>query len=148
MRFCSKHRLPENHECPFDLKKSSEFEESLNRWDILYQDALDFMSQELTVAKIYEYVTTKHMNDEEAIELLNYILESSEDIEIQKISVLAFKVLKLKDEKVFIALENFILSEEDPSLRKTAVDVIKHLFPKKSKDLIRWVNTHNNNFPE
>lgn len=145
MLFCSTHRLPENHDCPFDLKKSSVFEDSINRWNILYQDALDFMNKGLTVAKIYEYVTTKQMNDEEAIELLNYILENSEDTEIRRISIMAFKVLELKDDKAFTTLESCILSDEDPIVRKTAVEVIQHIFPKKSKDLIRWVNTHNKN---
>lgn len=145
MKFCSKHRLPENHECPFDLKKSSEFEDAINRWDILYQDALDFMNKELTVARIYEYVTTKQMNDEDAIELLNYLLENSENTEIRRISIMAFKVLELKDDKTFTTLESCILSDEDPIVRKTAVEVIQHIFPKKSKDLIRWVNTHNKN---
>ncbi len=145
MLFCSTHRLPENHDCPFDLKKSSVFEDSINRWNILYQDALDFMNKGLTVAKIYEYVTTKQMNDEEAIELLNYILENSENTEIRRISIMAFKVLELKDDKAFTTLESCILSDEDPIVRKTAVEVIQHIFPKKSKDLIRWVNTHNKN---
>ena len=145
MLFCSTHRLPENHNCPFDLKKSSEFEDAINGWDILYQDALDFMNKELTVAKIYEYVTTKQMNDEEAIELLSYILEHNQDTEIRRISIMAFKVLELKDDKAFTTLESCILSDEDPIVRKTAVEVIQEIFPKKSKDLIRWVNTHNKN---
>ncbi len=145
MKFCSKHRLPENHECPFDLKKSSEFEDLINKWDILYQDALDFMNKELTVAKIYEYFTTKQMNKEETIELLNYILENSENTEIRRISIMAFKVMELKDDKVFTTLESCILSDEDPIVRKTAVEVMQQIFPKKSKDLIRWVNTHNKN---
>ena len=145
MKFCSKHRLPENHECPFDLKKSSEFEDLINKWDILYQDALDFMNKDLTVAKIYEYFTTKQMNEEETIELLNYILENSENTEIRRISIMAFKVLELKDDKAFTTLESCILSDEDPMVRKTAVEVIQEIFPKKSKDLIRWLNTHNKN---
>ncbi|MFX1572698.1 MAG: AN1-type zinc finger domain-containing protein [Promethearchaeota archaeon] len=146
MLFCNAHRLPENHNCPFDLKKSSEFEDLINKWDILYQDALDFMNKDLTVAKIYEYFTTKQLNDEEAIELLTYILENSDDTEIRRISILAFKVLELKKDKAFTTLENCILTEEDITVKKTAIEVIQYIFPKKSKDLIRWVNTHNKNF--
>ncbi|MHA2009728.1 MAG: AN1-type zinc finger domain-containing protein [Promethearchaeota archaeon] len=144
MIFCNTHRLPENHECPFDLRKSSEVEDSLNNWDVLYQDALNFMDKNLTVAKIYEYVTTKQMNNVEAIELLNFILENSENTEIRNVAILAFKVLELRDDKTFTTLEGIILSDDDLNVKNTAKEVIQQIFPKKSKDLIRWVNTHNN----
>ncbi len=143
MLLCSTHRLPENHECPFDLKKSSEFENLINKWDILYQDALDFMNTELTVAKIYEYVTTKQMTKDEAIELLGYILETSENTEIRRISILAFRVLELESDKIFTVLESCILSDEDPIVIKTAAEVIKQIFPKKSLDILKWVKTQN-----
>ena len=138
MIFCSKHRIPENHECPFDLRKSSEFEESLNSLNILYQDALDFINKDLTVAKIYEYVTTQQMNNLEATELLNYFIENSDDINIRRISLLAFKVLELKNDDVFNTLENCILTDDNPIVKKTAIEVIKHIFPKKSKSILEW----------
>jgi len=143
MLLCSTHRLPENHECPFDLKKSSEFENLITKWDILYQDALDFMNTELTVAKIYEYVTTKQMTKDEAIELLGYILETSENTEIRRISILAFRVLELESDKIFTVLESCILSDEDPIVIKTAAEVIQQIFPKKSLDILKWVKTQN-----
>ncbi|KKM92331.1 hypothetical protein LCGC14_1219540 [marine sediment metagenome] len=144
MQFCSKHRLPENHECPFDLINPTDFDFTLSRDNIKYQDALDFMNNELTVAKIYEYVTTMKMNNLEASTLLIYILENSDDIEIRRNSVLAFKLLKLKNNNVFNALENCILTEDTPLVRNTAVDVIKHIFHKKSKEIIKWANNHYN----
>ncbi|MFW9941684.1 MAG: AN1-type zinc finger domain-containing protein [Candidatus Thorarchaeota archaeon] len=143
MLFCSKHRLPENHECPFDLRKSSEIEDSFNRLDLLYQDALDFMNKDLTVAKIYDYVTTKQMNDLEATELLSYFIENSDDVETRKISIQALKVLKLKNKYVFNTLESCILSEDNPDVRKTAIDVIKYIFPKKSQIILKWILNHN-----
>ena len=134
MIFCNKHRLPENHDCPFDLRKKDLSFDAFDR--LLYQDALDFMNEELTVAKIYEYVTTKKMNDLEATELLIYFLENNDDIEIRSISILAFRVLNLKNKSVFNALENCILSDEDPLVKKTAIEVIKDIFPKKSLDIL------------
>ena len=59
MVFCGNHRLPENHECPFDLKGKSMKKDSLEHSEVFYQDALDFLDKDLSVAKIYEYVTTK-----------------------------------------------------------------------------------------
>ncbi|MFX1480520.1 MAG: AN1-type zinc finger domain-containing protein [Promethearchaeota archaeon] len=139
MVFCKEHRLPENHNCPFDLRKSSNLEELMSKPEVLYQDALDFMNEELTVAKIYEYVTTKKMNDLEATELLIYFLENNDDNEIRNISILAFRLLNLKNKSVLNALESCILSDEDPIVKKTAIEVIKDIFPKKSLDILKWV---------
>jgi hypothetical protein len=138
MIFCSKHRIPENHDCPFDLKKSSEIENLVSKSEVLYQDALDFINKDLTVAKIYEYVTTKQMNNLEATELLAYFIENSDNINTRRISILAFKVLELKDDRVFNALENCILGEDNPIMKKTATQVMKELFPKKSKSVLKW----------
>ncbi|MHA2325932.1 MAG: hypothetical protein ACXACB_11060, partial [Promethearchaeota archaeon] len=80
----------------------------------------------------------------EAIELLNFILENSENTEIRNVAILAFKVLELRDDKTFTTLEGIILSDDDLNVKNTAKEVIQQIFPKKSKDLIRWVNTHNN----
>ena len=138
MLFCSKHRIPENHECPFDLRKSSEFNDSFSRLNLLYQDALDFINKDLTVAKIYEYFTTKQLSDNKAVELLTYFIENSEDIDTRMIGIQAFKVLELRSNDVFKILENCILSEDDPLVRRTAIDVIQQLFPKKSKSIVEW----------
>jgi len=145
MLFCSKHRIPENHDCPFDLRKSSEFENSLSKLDLLYQDALDFMNKDLTVAKIYEYVTTKQMDDLEATELLIYFIENSDDVDTRRISILAFKVLELKNDFVFNTLESCILSDDSSIVRKTAIDVIKYIFPKKSQTILKWVRKSDKN---
>jgi len=140
MLFCSKHRLPENHECPFDLRKSSEIEDSFRKLDLLYQDALDFMNKDLTVAKIYEYVTTRKMNNLEATELLTYFIENSEDIDTRRISILAFKVLELRNDYVFNALESCIISDDSLVVKKTAKEVLRFLFPKKSDNVLKWIN--------
>lgn len=144
MLFCSKHRIPENHDCAFDLRKSSEFEESLNILNVLYQDALDFINKDLTVAKIYEYVTTNQMNKLEATELLNYFIENSDDIDTRRISILAFKVLQLKNDEVFGTLENCILNEDNSIVKETAIQVMKQLFPKQSKSILKWSQRNTN----
>ncbi len=138
MIFCNKHRLPENHDCPFDLRKKDKLYDSLDK--ALYQDALDFMSKDLTVAKIYDYVTTSKMTKLEAIELLSYFLEKSDKKEIRKVSILAFKVLNLKNDKVYDVLESCVLSDENSEVNKTALEVIRDIFPKKSRNLLNWIN--------
>ncbi len=113
---------------------------------MLYQDALDYMSKELTVAKIYDYVTTKSMTKSEAIELLNYFIENSDNSEIRKVSILAFKILELKSDRAFSVLESCLLSDENPEVKKTAVKIIAQNFPKKSKNLLNWINRHKKDF--
>ncbi len=143
MIFCNKHRLPENHECPFDLRKKNKNLNSLNK--TLYQDALDFINKDLTVAKVYDYVKTNQISKSEAIEMLNYFLEKSDNEEIRKISLRAFKILELRSDKTYSVLENCLLSDEDPNVVKTATEILSYLFPKKSKDLLNWINKQDKN---
>ena len=142
MVFCNKHRLPENHGCPFDLRKKRKNLDLLEENNLLYQDALEYMSKELTVAKIYDYVTTKSMTKSEAIELLNYFIEKTDNSEIRKIGILAFKVLELKSNKAFSILESYLLSEEDTDVKEEIIKVISFNFPKKSKNLLNWIRNH------
>jgi len=146
MLFCNKHRLPENHDCPFDLRKK---DKSINSQDKpIYQDALDFMSKDFTVAKVYDYLTTNQITKSEAIDLLNYFIENSENKEIRKISIIAFKILELRSNKVYNILESCLLSDKDPEVKKTTIDIISHLYPKKSKDLLNWINRNGKNKKE
>ncbi len=145
MIFCNKHRLPENHNCPFDLRKKTKYLNSSDKSHLLYQDALEYMSNELTVAKIYDYVTTKSMTKSEAIELLNYFIENSDNCEIRKVSILAFEVLELRSDNAYHVLESCLLSDEDPDVKNTAAKVIAQNFPKKSETLLRWISTHDKN---
>jgi hypothetical protein len=144
MIFCTSHRLPENHECPFDLKKPSSLEASINGIELMYQDAFDYMNKDLTVAKIYDYVTEKQIKEPEALELLQYFLEQSESTEVRTHSIMAFKVLNLRSNEAFNILESCIISDENPKVIETAIEVIKDLFPKKSKDLLNWINKQKN----
>ena len=139
MVFCGNHRLPENHECPFDLKGKPLISDSLQQSQVFYQDALDLIDKDLSVAKIYEFVTTNQMDNMEATELLTHFLEFSEEIDVRINSIMAFKVLELKNTKVFNILEDCILSDENPEVKKAALTVIRDLFPKKSKTISNWV---------
>lgn len=142
MLFCNKHRLPENHYCPFDLRTKNYDFNTLEH--PLYQDALEYMNKDLTVARIYDYVTTKKMTKSEAMELLAYFFENSDNVEFRKITVMAFKILELKDDEAFKTLESFLLSEEDPSIKKVIAECIALNFPKKSRELLNWIKKKDN----
>ncbi len=135
MTFCKKHRLPENHICPFDLRRKGAFTEDY----ILYPDALEFMEKELTVGKIYDYVTSNQMSKAEATDLLAYFIENSNDDETKKVSILAFKVLELTSEKAFIILESSLLSEENADVKEIMIKVLSINFPSRSIKLLTWI---------
>jgi hypothetical protein len=138
MNYCSKHRLPENHNCPFDLIKKDKDLTILD--NLIYQDALEFINKEITVAKIYEYVTTSQMTKTEAVELLAYFLENNDDPKVRLVSILAFQELNLRGNKVFKVIESSILSDEDLEVKKTAIKILKRIFPKRSKSLLDWID--------
>jgi HEAT repeat protein len=102
------------------------------------------MDQKLTVAKIYEYVTKKELNKAEAIKLLNYFIEKSEIIDDRINSLRAFELLNLNNKEAYGILENSLLSDENPEVRKTAVKVLIKIFPIKSKALLKWASNHDN----
>lgn len=137
MIFCKNHRLPENHDCPFDLIQKLKIKE-ISKSHLIYQDALEFMDKDLDIAKIYDYVTLKKLSKSQATNLLNYFIENNEQIEVRKISILAFKLLGLKNDEAFQILQNCLLSDESPTIRNVAAKVLKVNFPKKSEPLLKW----------
>lgn len=141
--FCNNHRLPENHECAYDLRTKATNDNLYS--SILYVDALDYMNTDLTVAKIYDYVTTKQLNDLEATKLLTVFIEESEIEEIRINSILACQVLGLKNDIIYDVLENSIISDTNPEIKNVAVRVLSDLFPKKSKKLLDWVQDIHHN---
>ena len=136
MMFCKDHRLPENHVCPFDLGGR----EANTSIPIKYQDALEFVGKELTVGKIYDYTTSNKMSKAEAIDLLTYFIENSDDDEIRKVSILAFKVLELTSEKAYEILESNLLVEENTDIKEIMMKILSNNFPSRSKKLIKWIN--------
>ncbi len=139
MSFCKSHRLPENHDCPFDIMSK---DGNVDKNYILYQDAFELMNNDLTIDKIFYYVQSKQLNKKEATHLLNSFLENSNEVEVRKICLMAIKLLELKTDKAYIILENCLFSDEDPEVRRVAARVLASNFPKKSKDALKWAYEH------
>ena len=133
MIFCSKHRIPENHDCSFELRAKSKNTSKKQR--LLYEDALEFSQKDLTVAKIYDLRSEKKMTKEQAIDLLKSLIERSDDIEVRSNSIVAFQLLELKNDKVFEILENCLLSDENSNVKEVAKRVLISIFPKKSNKI-------------
>lgn len=132
MVFCRKHRLPENHNCTFFFQ----FDESDK---IRYQDTLDYMRKNLSVADIYHYFTTKEYTEAQTLELLQHFIEQNDDPEIRIYSLEALKLLDLDRDKVFTILEASVLSDADSNVREIGIKILKEIFPKKSKNILKWI---------
>ena len=132
MKFCSIHRLPENHNCSSEL-----FHPKIS---LKYEDALDFKHQNLSVADVYHLLTTKRINKDEATQILNYFIEKN-DLETKINSINAFMILELKSPKAYSILENCVASGENKEAREAAAKVLKKIFPKDSKNILEWYNS-------
>jgi AcrR family transcriptional regulator len=132
MVFCRKHRLPENHYCTFFFQ----FEESEK---IRYQDILDYMRKNLSVADIYHYFTTKEYTEAQTLELLQHFIEQNDNPEIRIYSLEALKLLDLDRDKVFTILEASVLSDADSNVREIGIKILKEIFPEKSKNILKWI---------
>ncbi|MFX1337606.1 MAG: AN1-type zinc finger domain-containing protein [Promethearchaeota archaeon] len=142
MTFCIKHRLPENHNCPFDLRSK---EGISDKNYILYQDAFELMNNELTVDKIFYYVQSKQLNKNQATDLLGSFLENSNKVEVRKICLMAIKLLELKNDIIYQILENCLFSDEDIEVKRVAARVLASNFPIRSKDALKWAYEHDKN---
>ncbi len=131
--FCSEHRLPENHSCSFVLVSDS-------LEDLLYEDTIEFMEKDLTVADIYHYFTIKEFTAEKTIDLLKFFLENNENIENKVNCIHALKLLNLKNDTIFTILEECVISDKSSEVKNAAIKVLKELFPEKSKNLLKWFN--------
>jgi len=102
------------------------------------------MNKGLDIAKVYDLVTTKKLNKNEATDLLKFFIENNDQIEVRENSILAFELLDLKNDEAFQILQNCLLSDESPTIRNIAAKVLTINFPKKSKTLLKWAREHNN----
>jgi len=132
MKFCSAHRLPENHNCSNEL--------FYPKISLKYEDALDFKHQNLTVADVYHLLTTNRINEDEATLILKHFIEKN-DLETKVNSINAFLILELKSPKTYSILENCVVSGEKKEVREVAAKVLKKIFPKDSKNILEWYNS-------
>jgi len=133
--FCTDHRLPENHECDFDLMTDSTEK-------LLYSDISELLEKDLTVADIYHNYTVEKFSKEQTIDLLFHVFEQSKDTKTRIHCIEAFRALEFKEAKVYQILEEIILSDRNKQIRDLAFKAIKDLFPEKSKQIQEWRQKH------
>jgi len=129
--YCHNHRLPENHDCSYFFLGHHEA--------ILYQDTLEFMNKDLSVADVYHYFTTKEYTEDQTIELLQFFIENNDNPDIRILSLEALKLLELNKDKVFSILESSVLSDENSRVKQIGIKILKDIFPKKSENILKWI---------
>jgi hypothetical protein len=100
------------------------------------------MQGSLSPEKICEDLENNLLSKAFAIELLFSLIESSEDPDIRKSSIDAFKRIERKDDKIFEFIENFLLSDENPRVRSAAAKLIEHSFLAEGVESLKWTIQH------
>jgi len=100
------------------------------------------MKESLTPEKIIYKVSNGTLNKTLATEQLLSLLEGSDDPNTRNKCIESLAKLNFKNEKVYNALESSLLSDENPIVRTTSVEVIMLNFLEEGLDLLLWVIQH------
>ncbi len=98
----------------------------------------NFLSQD----KIYSNVENGKLSKAIAAELLISLIEGSDNPTTRAESIKISEKLKIHDQKIFKILQNSLLSDESPLVRKSAANFIGQIFLKKGLNTLIWVVQH------
>ena len=102
------------------------------------------MDLELTPRKIYNDVINNKMTIDEATEFLISLIERSSNNDFRSKCLKIINKLSLKNKKIFIVLENFLVSDENPAVRAAAASGIVRNFLKDCKRPLEWIIQYEN----
>ena len=100
------------------------------------------MEKFLSPEKIYSGLKNKEIDRNIAVDRLISLIEVSDNPKIRSKSVSILNRLKINDPKIFKIIESSLLSDENPNVRKSAVNLIGHQFLKEGLDTLTWVVQH------
>jgi len=100
------------------------------------------MKNFLSPDKIYSNVENGKLSKAIAAELLISLIEGSDNPTTRAESIDVSEKLKIHDKKIFKILENSLLSDENPLVRKSAANFIGQTFLKKGLNTLIWVVQH------
>ncbi len=100
------------------------------------------MKNFLSPDKIYSNVENGKFSKAIATELLISLIEGSDNPTTRAESIKISEKLKIHDQKIFKILENSLLSDESPLVRKSAANFIGQFFLKKGSNTLIWVIQH------
>ena len=100
------------------------------------------MKNFLSPDKIYSNVENGKFSKAIAAELLISLIEGSDNPTTRAESIKISEKLKIHDQKIFKILQNSLLSDESPLVRKSAAKFIGQIFLKKGLNTLIWVVQH------
>jgi len=100
------------------------------------------MEKFLSPETIYSGLKNKEIDRNIAVDRLIFLIEGSNNPKIRSESISILNQLKINDLKLFKIIESSLLSDENPFVRRSAVNLIGHQFLKEGLDTLTWVVQH------
>ena len=100
------------------------------------------MGKFLSPESIYSNLKNKDIDQNIARDQLISLIEQSDKPKIRSESISVLNQLKFFDPKLFKIIESSLLSDENPFVRRSAVNLIGHQFLKDGLDTLTWVVQH------
>ena len=100
------------------------------------------MKDNSTVNEIYDGIIDGKIDKERAINLLLSILEESVTPRIRIYVLKILELMSVRSIKIFKAMENLLISDENPEVRKIAAKLIITHYFKEGIESLKWVLTH------
>jgi hypothetical protein len=88
--------------------------------------------------KIFEKFSQKDLDKYTALNLLESIIDNSEDDKLRIESIEILNKIGINDKYTFRLVENLLISDRDPEIRKLALNFVFNNYPKKILKLIKW----------
>ena len=102
------------------------------------------MKELLTPEKIKHNFLNRGINKEKAAELLISLIEGSDNAKTRVNSIKTLELIGFQTRKIFNTLENYLISDQDASLRAAAAEYIILNFLEEGIDPLNWVIQHDN----
>jgi len=100
------------------------------------------MGKFLSPETIYSNLKNKEIDQNIAYDQLISLIEGSNNPKIRSESISVLNQLKIHDPKIFKIVESSLLSDENPFVRRSAVNLISRQFLKEGIDTLMWVVQH------
>jgi hypothetical protein len=100
------------------------------------------MDKFLSPETIYSGLKNKEIGRNIAVDQLISLIEGSNNPKIRSESISILNQLKIHDPKFFKTIESSLLSDENPNVRRAAVNLIGRQYIKEGLDTLIWVVQH------
>lgn len=102
------------------------------------------MEKILSPKTIYSGVINKEISKNIAVDQLISLIEGSNNAETRSESISILNKLSVSEPRIFKIIENSLLSDESPTVRSSAINLIGCQFLKEGIDTLTWVVQHDN----